>query len=81
MYLKLNLDSQDYNVAIKKYFKMEEFPAFILSNHYTRYLQWKFIEINGKIKMEDFVIHRIIGKGGFGEVYGCRKIDTGNLHN
>jgi beta-adrenergic-receptor kinase len=22
-------------------------------------------------------VHRIIGRGGFGEVYGCRKADTG----
>jgi serine/threonine protein kinase len=52
-----------------------------MSNHYTRYLQWKFIEINGKIKMEDFVIHRIIGRGGFGEVYAGQKIDTGEFEN
>ena len=27
--------------------------------------------------MEDFDVLRILGKGGFGEVFGCRKSDTG----
>ena len=30
-----------------------------------------------KVKIDDFSLHRIIGRGGFGEVYGCRKVDTG----
>lgn len=30
--------------------------------------------------MENFNIHRIIGRGGFGEVYGCHKMDTGKLY-
>ncbi|XP_063694905.1 G protein-coupled receptor kinase 3-like [Bolinopsis microptera] len=68
-----------YNNVIKEYLILEEFPTFILSNHYTRYLQWKFVEINGKIKKDDFVKHRIIGRGGFGEVHGCLKIDTGHM--
>ncbi len=44
--------------------------------------------LNGKIyfhcrffqlTMNDFSVHRIIGRGGFGEVYGCRKADTGKM--
>lgn len=30
--------------------------------------------------MNDFSVHRIIGRGGFGEVYGCRKADTGKMY-
>ncbi len=27
----------------------------------------------------DFSVHRIIGRGGFGEVFGCRKDDSGKM--
>ena len=30
--------------------------------------------------MSDFSVHRIIGRGGFGEVLGCRKVDTGKMY-
>ena len=32
------------------------------------------------MSMNDFSVHRIIGRGGFGEVYGCRKADTGKMY-
>ena len=32
-----------------------------------------------QLTMNDFSVHRIIGRGGFGEVYGCRKTDTGKM--
>ena len=32
-----------------------------------------------QISLQDFSIHRIIGRGGFGEVYGCRKDDSGKM--
>jgi len=33
-----------------------------------------------QLTMNDFSVHRIIGRGGFGEVYGCRKADTGKMY-
>ncbi|VDK72924.1 unnamed protein product [Onchocerca ochengi] len=33
-----------------------------------------------QLTVNDFSIHRIIGRGGFGEVYGCRKADTGKMY-
>ncbi|VBB32427.1 unnamed protein product [Acanthocheilonema viteae] len=33
-----------------------------------------------QLSVNDFSIHRIIGRGGFGEVYGCRKADTGKMY-
>ncbi|XP_039501290.1 G protein-coupled receptor kinase 1 isoform X3 [Drosophila santomea] len=33
-----------------------------------------------ELTMNDFSVHRIIGRGGFGEVYGCRKADTGKMY-
>ena len=32
-----------------------------------------------QVVARDFDIHRILGRGGFGEVYGCRKRDTGAM--
>ncbi|BFZ18871.1 hypothetical protein BsWGS_21911 [Bradybaena similaris] len=56
------------------------FNAFIASEKYTRFCQWKNLELNINLTMNDFSVHRIIGRGGFGEVYGCRKADTGKMY-
>ena len=32
-----------------------------------------------QVTIEHFMIHRIIGRGGFGEVFGCCKSDTGQM--
>ncbi|XP_010292879.1 PREDICTED: beta-adrenergic receptor kinase 1, partial [Phaethon lepturus] len=57
------------------------FQKFIESDKFTRFCQWKNVELNIHLTMNDFSVHRIIGRGGFGEVYGCRKADTGgDLH-
>ncbi len=55
-------------------------PAPTPSPSFTRYAQWKHLEVNLKIDEEDFDVHRIIGRGGFGEVYPCRKRDTGAVY-
>jgi len=69
-----------YGNSIKDMMLEHEYPSFVDSNYYTRYLQWKSLEINTRVKIEDFSLHRIIGRGGFGEVYGCRKVDTGRMY-
>ncbi|KAG1691855.1 G protein-coupled receptor kinase 1 [Nymphon striatum] len=56
------------------------FEKFIESDKYTRFCQWKNLELNILLTMNDFSVHRIIGRGGFGEVYGCRKADTGKMY-
>uniref|UniRef100_A0A8C3DAQ6 G protein-coupled receptor kinase n=3 Tax=Passeriformes TaxID=9126 RepID=A0A8C3DAQ6_CORMO len=101
------------------------FQKFIESDKFTRFCQWKNVELNihvsrnpcpsppregdvlpGSLRvphwenwgrgvlsrltpvsssplqltMNDFSVHRIIGRGGFGEVYGCRKADTGKMY-
>lgn len=57
------------------------FREFVKSPHYIRFCQWKYLEViqPETITPEDFTIHRIIGRGGFGEVYGCRKDDSGRI--
>lgn len=100
------------------------FRKFVESDKYTRFCQWKNLELNIQVSIEtislslsnptgwerdqirikmslrfpipgsnifhlsmslqltmnDFSVHRIIGRGGFGEVYGCRKADTGKMY-
>lgn len=56
------------------------FAKFVESEKYTRFCQWKNLELNINLTMNDFSVHRIIGRGGFGEVYGCRKADTGKMY-
>ena len=40
----------------------------------------KLCSVCFQLTMNDFSVHRIIGRGGFGEVYGCRKADTGKMY-
>uniref|UniRef100_A0A8C0FS84 G protein-coupled receptor kinase n=1 Tax=Bubo bubo TaxID=30461 RepID=A0A8C0FS84_BUBBB len=56
------------------------FKLFFYSDKFTRFCQWKNVELNIHLTMNDFSVHRIIGRGGFGEVYGCRKADTGKMY-
>ncbi|VDL19727.1 unnamed protein product [Hymenolepis diminuta] len=53
--------------------------AIFFTKHFTRYLQWMDVRLNTTLTMSDFSVHRIIGRGGFGEVYGCRKLDSGKM--
>jgi len=55
--------------------------SFSKSDPYIRFCQWKYMELATpeQISLNDFSIHRIIGRGGFGEVYGCRKDDSGKM--
>lgn len=48
----------------------EPFLKFLESDKFTRFCQWKNLELNIQLTMNDFSVHRIIGRGGFGEVYG-----------
>ena len=62
-------------------FQLTPFLSHVLlcSDRFTRFCQWKNLELNIQLTMNDFSVHRIIGRGGFGEVYGCRKADTGKM--
>uniref|UniRef100_A0A8D2LS46 G protein-coupled receptor kinase n=1 Tax=Varanus komodoensis TaxID=61221 RepID=A0A8D2LS46_VARKO len=55
-------------------------PSLQTFDKFTRFCQWKNVELNIHLTMNDFSVHRIIGRGGFGEVYGCRKADTGKMY-
>ncbi|CAD5222656.1 unnamed protein product [Bursaphelenchus xylophilus] len=69
-----------YVTEICEQLKEDVFPKFLESEKFTRFCQWKNLELNMQLTMNDFSVHRIIGRGGFGEVYGCRKADTGKMY-
>ena len=69
-----------YIEEIFTYLRENSFQKFVESEKFTRFCQWKNLELNIQLSMNDFSVHRIIGRGGFGEVYGCRKADTGKMY-
>uniref|UniRef100_A0A287D9F4 G protein-coupled receptor kinase n=1 Tax=Ictidomys tridecemlineatus TaxID=43179 RepID=A0A287D9F4_ICTTR len=71
---------QPYIEEICHNLRGDVFQKFIESDKFTRFCQWKNVELNIHLTMNDFSVHRIIGRGGFGEVYGCRKADTGKMY-
>nr|CAB3220344.1 beta-adrenergic receptor kinase 2 [Phallusia mammillata] len=71
---------QIYDSEIRSSLEKNFFDLFVKSDKFTRYLQWKNVELSLHLTMNDFSVHRIIGRGGFGEVYGCRKADTGTMY-
>ncbi|ETE69795.1 hypothetical protein E2320_020691 [Naja naja] len=71
---------QPYIEEICQCLRGSVFQKFIESDKFTRFCQWKNVELNIHLTMNDFSVHRIIGRGGFGEVYGCRKADTGKMY-
>ncbi|XP_070508452.1 G protein-coupled receptor kinase 1 [Chironomus tepperi] len=71
---------EPYIEEIFSHLRGDPFKCFMESSRYTRFLQWKNLELNLKLTMNDFSVLRIIGRGGFGEVYGCRKVDTGKMY-
>ncbi|XP_014284299.1 G protein-coupled receptor kinase 1 isoform X1 [Halyomorpha halys] len=71
---------EPYIQEIFNHLRGEPFTKFLESEKYTRFCQWKNLELNIQLTMNDFSVHRIIGRGGFGEVYGCRKADTGKMY-
>ncbi|CAH8474983.1 Beta-adrenergic receptor kinase 2 [Schistosoma haematobium] len=69
-----------YEDEILQFLRGDVFENFLRSNKFTRFCQWKDLELNINLTTNDFSVHRIIGRGGFGEVYGCRKADTGKMY-
>ncbi|NWW54836.1 ARBK1 kinase, partial [Pedionomus torquatus] len=46
------------------------FQKFIESDKFTRFCQWKNVELNIHLTMNDFSVHRIIGRGAAGPCRG-----------
>lgn len=71
---------EHYVEEIYTYLRGTIFTRYVESEKFTRFCMWKNLELNIQLSMNDFSVHRIIGRGGFGEVYGCRKADTGKMY-
>jgi len=59
--------------------RREYWDAFLGSEKYTKFLNYLWYQ-DRKVVPEDFLIMRVLGRGGFGVVNGCKKGTTGKLY-
>lgn len=55
------------------------YPRFKQSIFYRKYIRTKAIELRA-VTVKDFHTFRVLGRGGFGSVHACRKINSGALY-
>lgn len=60
--------------------KMDMFPRFLKSEQYRNYIKTKSIETAKYDFKKDFVMFRLLGRGGFGAVHACRKRNSGTIY-
>jgi beta-adrenergic-receptor kinase len=59
--------------------KMHHWTSFQASHHWIKY--FKFLWLSEKnVNEDDFSLFRVLGRGGFGLVNGCKKATTGKLY-
>lgn len=63
----------------REYLGGPPFEDFLESMFFQRYLQWKTIE-KQPVTKHTFRMYRVLGKGGFGEVYACQVRSTGKMY-
>jgi len=54
-------------------------PAFLASDTYKKFRQFLYLQ-HQPVKESDFTLFRILGRGGFGLVNGCKRCTTGKLY-
>eukprot|EP00912_Choanoflagellata_sp_UC4_P002391 UC4_evm5s1505 len=64
---------------ISVFLKNEAMPLFIESLYGKRFLQWKLLE-QREVLPDQFRRHRLLGKGGFGEVSACLRRESGEMY-
>ncbi|XP_015256856.1 PREDICTED: G protein-coupled receptor kinase 5-like isoform X2 [Cyprinodon variegatus] len=65
--------------ALHEYLSQEPFTEYQFSMHFDRFLQWKKLE-RKPITKHTFREYRLLGKGGFGEVWACQVRATGKMY-
>ena len=64
---------------VKLYLSRTPFEEFKNSMYFNRYLQWKWLE-QKPVTEKTFNMFRVLGKGGFGEVWACQTRNTGKMY-
>eukprot|EP00050_Salpingoeca_kvevrii_P001082 m.161934 g.161934 ORF g.161934 m.161934 type:complete len:655 (-) comp10294_c0_seq1:3764-5728(-) len=57
----------------------DAFRLFRTSLYFARFLQWKMLEFR-PVSASQFRTFRVLGRGGFGEVYAAQRIETGRMY-
>lgn len=70
---------QDCREDLHKYLCGEPFVQYQESMFFDRFLQWKTLE-RQPITKQTFRQYRLLGKGGFGEVWACQTRATGMMY-
>ncbi|XP_059213260.1 G protein-coupled receptor kinase 5 [Centropristis striata] len=69
----------DCREDLHKYLCEEPFIQYQESMFFDRFLQWKMLE-RSQITKQTFRQYRLLGKGGFGEVWACQTRATGMMY-
>lgn len=59
--------------------RLDVFPRFKTSDFYKKYIRIQSIHTQ-KVTVKDFKTFRLLGRGGFGAVYACRKNNSGTIY-
>lgn len=65
--------------VIFQYLKDKHMDNFLLSELYTKYFRFLYLQ-RKPVTEDDFTLFRVLGRGGFGLVNGCKKCTTGKLY-
>jgi len=77
------LDLTPFNCIAKAVFAWlhgNHFDKFKASAYYKKYLKFQHFFANHTFSEMDFEVFRVLGRGGFGLVNGCRCIRTGRMY-
>ena len=66
--------------AVAQSLKDKYFAGFLKSAHFTKFLELEAWFENHEFDEFDFEIFRVLGRGGFGLVNGCRDVRTGKVY-
>uniref|UniRef100_A0A8C7ZBV3 G protein-coupled receptor kinase n=1 Tax=Oryzias sinensis TaxID=183150 RepID=A0A8C7ZBV3_9TELE len=70
---------EEYLQKLHRFLSQEPFQQYQNSMYFERFLQWKMLE-RKPITKKLFRQYRLLGKGGFGEVWACQVRATGMMY-